>query len=60
MAFNCQKKGVESADGTNVPNSFNDFHLMYVHIIWGELRLAAEYFWGDNNIIPTFTINTKY
>ena len=29
MAFKGQKKGMESADGTNVPNSFNDFHFMY-------------------------------
>ena len=29
----------------NVPNSFNDFHLMYVYIIWGELGLCAEIFW---------------
>ena len=42
MAFKGQKKGVESADGSNVPNSFNDFHLMYVYIIWEELRLCAE------------------
>ena len=56
MAFKGQKKGLESADGTNVPNSFYDF----TWFIFGELRIAAEYLGGDNSIIPTFTINTKY
>ena len=45
LAFKGKKKGVVSAAGTNVPNSFNDFHLMYVYIIWGELGLCAEIFW---------------
>ena len=27
LALTGKKKGVESADGTNVPNSFNDFEL---------------------------------
>jgi hypothetical protein len=27
--------------------------------IFVELRIAAEYLEGDNNILPTFTINTK-
>jgi hypothetical protein len=44
MAFKGQKNGVEGTDGTNVPNSFNDLHLMYVYIIWGELGLCAEIF----------------
>ena len=37
---------------------------MILHLItWfilRELRIAAEYFEGDNNVIPTFTDNTKY
>jgi hypothetical protein len=60
MAFKGQKKGLESADGTNVPNSFYDFTSELREIIFGELRIAAEYFGGDNSILPTFTINTKY
>ena len=28
--------------------------------IFVELRIAAEFFGGDCNILPTFTINTKY
>ena len=59
MAFKGQKKGLESAEVTNVPNSFNDFTL-FLWFIFGELRIAAEYFGGDNSIIPTFTINTEY
>ena len=58
MAFKGQKKGLEAADGTNVPNSFNDFTLI-LWLIFVELRIAAEYLEGDNNILPTFTINTK-
>ena len=58
MAFKGQKKGLETADGTNVPNSFNDFTLI-LWFIFVQLRIAAEYLEGDNNILPTFTINTK-
>ena len=36
MAFKVKKKGLESADGTNVPNSSYDFTL--------ELRLGAQSF----------------
>ena len=31
-----------------------------LYFICVKLRLAAEYFGGDNNMIPTFTMNTKY
>ena len=60
MAFKRQKKGVESAAGINVPNSFYDFESIYLWSIFGELRIAAEFFGGDCNILPTFTINTKH
>ena len=30
MAFKGQKKGLGSADGTNVPNSFHDFTSYYM------------------------------
>jgi hypothetical protein len=63
MALKRQKKGVESAAGINVPNSFYDFEsesMIYLHQRIKELRIAAEYFGGDSNILPTFTINTKY
>ena len=43
MAFKGQKKGSESADGTNVPNSFYDFTSELREISFGELRIAAEY-----------------
>ena len=58
MAFKGQKKGLETADGTNVPNSFKDFTLT-LWLIFVELRIAAGYLEGDNNILPTFIINTK-
>ena len=34
MAFKGQKKGLESADGTNVPNSFYDFTLEPMIYLW--------------------------
>ena len=34
MAFKWQKKGVESAAGINVPNSFNDFELESMFYLW--------------------------
>ena len=52
MAFKRQKKGVDGAAAISVLNSFNDFE--------SELRIAAKFFGGDCNILPTFTINTKY
>ena len=34
MAFKWQKKGVESAAGINVPNSFNDFESESMIYLW--------------------------
>ena len=34
MAFKGQKKGLESADGTNVPNSFYDFESEPMIYLW--------------------------
>ena len=60
MAFKGKKKGLESADGTNVPKTLSMILHLNLWFLFGELRIAAEYFGGDSNILPTFTINTKY
>ena len=37
MAFKGQKKGLEVADDTSFPNSFNDFHLLIASTVFSSV-----------------------
>ena len=50
MALKCQKKGVESAAGINVPNSFYDFESESMIYLW-RVKIKCWNFLGEHKVI---------
>ena len=50
MAFKGEKKGVESADGINVPNSFYDFESEPIIYLW-RVKIKCWNFLGVHKVI---------
>ena len=50
MALKCQKKGVESAAGINVPNSFYDFEPKCLIYLW-RVKITCWNFLGEHKVI---------